>query len=47
VLGEEQLECVQLLGHTLDVVETIYTNDDFHAAKTLLKLSNSVDYSLL
>ena len=47
MLCEEEFESVQLLWNALDVIETVDTNDDFHAAETLLKLSDAVDNGLL
>jgi hypothetical protein len=42
MLCEEEFEGVQLLWNTLDVIETVDTNDDFHAAEALLKLGDAV-----
>lgn len=41
MLCEEKLECVQLLGDTLDVVEAVNTNDELHTRKSLLQLSDA------
>jgi hypothetical protein len=41
VLCEEKLECVQLLGDTLDVIEAVNADDELHARKPLLQLSNT------
>lgn len=41
MLCEEKLECVQLLGDTLDVVEAVNTNDELHTRKSLLQLSDT------
>lgn len=40
MLGEEELEGVEFLWDTLDVVQTINADDDLHAIKTLLELLN-------
>jgi hypothetical protein len=37
MLGKEDLESVQLLWYTLDVVETVNTNNELHALELLLK----------
>jgi hypothetical protein len=37
VLGEEELECVELLGNTLDIVEAVNTDNDLDSAKTVLE----------
>lgn len=47
MLCEEEFESMQLLWNTLDVVETVDTNNDFHAAETLLELGDAVDNRLL
>lgn len=41
MLSEEELERVQLLGDTLDVVEAVNANDELHTRKSLLQLSNT------
>ena len=46
MLCEEEFESVQLLWNTLDVIETVDTNDDFHATETLLELGDTVDDGL-
>jgi hypothetical protein len=47
MLCEEEFESVQLLWNALDVIETVDTNDDFHATETLLELGDAVDNGLL
>lgn len=37
VLGEEQLQRVQLLRHTLDVVEAVHADNEFDALEAALK----------
>lgn len=46
MLCEEEFESMQLLWNALDVIETVDTNDDFHAAETLLELGDAVDNRL-
>ena len=46
VLCEKQLQCVKLLGNTLDVIQTINTNNDFHPPETLLQLRYAIFYRL-
>lgn len=41
MLCEEKLERVQLLGDALDVVEAVNANDELHASKSLLQLSDT------
>lgn len=48
VLGQEDFEGVQLLGNTLDVVETVNTNDQLDALELALKSGNTLhDLGLL
>jgi hypothetical protein len=42
VLSEEELEGVQLLRHSLDVVETIHPDDHLDAVEPLLELLDSL-----
>jgi len=37
VLGEEELECVELLGNALDIIKAVYTDDDLDAVEALLE----------
>jgi hypothetical protein len=46
MLCKEEFESVQLLWNALDVIETVDTNDHFHAAETLLELGDAVDNRL-
>jgi hypothetical protein len=41
MLSEEELECVELLGNALDVIESIDTDDDLNAIEALLKCSDT------
>ena len=41
MLREEELERVQLLGDTLDVVEAVNANNELHSREPLLQLSNT------
>ena len=41
VLSKEELECLELLGHALDIVESVYADDDLDAVKALLKACNT------
>lgn len=48
MLAEEELECVQFLWDTLDVVQSVDTNDDLDAVEALLELLNTfLDVGLL
>ena len=47
MLSKEQLKCVHFLGDTLDVIQSINTNNDLDAFESLLQLSNSIDDLLL
>jgi hypothetical protein len=37
VLGEEELECVELLGNALDVVEAVDADNNLHSVEALLE----------
>lgn len=41
MLCEEKLQGVQLLGNTLDVIQSIYADNDFDTTKTVLHLCNA------
>lgn len=41
MLRKEKLERVQLLRHTLDIVEAVNANDELHTSKSLLQLSDA------
>lgn len=43
VLGKENFERVQLLRYTLDVIESVDTNDDFAAFEPFAKRRNAGD----
>ena len=47
MLCEEEFESVQLLWNAFNVVETVDTNDDFHATETLFELGDTVDDGFL
>ena len=47
MLCEEEFESVQLLWNAFNVVETVDTNDDFHATETLFELRDTVDDGFL
>lgn len=47
MLTEEKLESVQLLWNTLDVIKSVYTNNDLHVAESLLELLNSFLHTFL
>jgi len=42
VLSQEKLECVKLLWYALDIVESVYTDDDLDAVKSLFKGSDAL-----
>lgn len=42
VLGEEELECVELLGNALDIVEAINTDNDLDSVETVLEGCNTL-----
>ena len=42
VLGEEELESMELLGHALDIIESVYADDDLDAVEALFKSSNAL-----
>ena len=42
MLCEEKLECVELLRHALDIVESVNTNDDLDAVKALFERSDAL-----
>jgi hypothetical protein len=42
MLCEEKLESVELLRHALDVIESVYTNDDLDAVKALFERSDAL-----
>ena len=44
VLGQEQLQSMQLLRNTLDVIQSIDTNDELDPVESLLELLNPVLY---
>lgn len=46
MLCEKKLQRVKFLRNTLDVVQTVNTNNDFHAPKTLLQLRYAIFYRL-
>ena len=37
VLGEEELECVELLGNALDIVEAVNPNNDLDSVEAVLE----------
>jgi len=47
VLSEEELECVELLGNALDVIESIDADDDLDAIEALLKSGDTFLNGLL
>ena len=47
MLCQEELERVQLLGDTLDVVQTVNANDDLHAVEALLERGDALLDTLL
>lgn len=48
VLAEEELECVQFLWDTLDVVQSVDTNNDLDAVEAVLELLDTfLDVGLL
>ncbi len=42
MLCEEKLECVELLRHALDIVESVDTNDDLDAVEALFEGSDAL-----
>ena len=48
VLGKEDLESVQLLGHTLDIIQTVDTDNELDALELLLERCDALlDLGLL
>lgn len=48
MLAEEELECVQFLWDTLDVVQSVDTNNDLDAVEAVLELLDTfLDVGLL
>ena len=46
MLCEEELECVHLLRDTLDIIQTIDTNDDFYTIESLFQVFNPIDHTI-
>lgn len=46
VLRQEKLQCVELLGNTLDVIQSIYADNELNAVEPLLELVNPLLYRL-
>jgi hypothetical protein len=47
VLGEEELECVELLGNALDIVEAVNPNNDLDSVEAVLEGCNTLLNRLL
>ena len=47
VLGEEELECVKLLGNAFDIIEAVNTDNNLDSIETLLEGCNTLLNRLL
>jgi hypothetical protein len=42
MLGEEELECVELLGNALDIIETINADNNLDSVEAMLEGCNTL-----
>jgi hypothetical protein len=47
MLGEEEFECMKLLWYTLNVIQSIDTDDEFDTLKSALKILYALLHRLL